>query len=315
MEPYNKTVMSSEIDAKTRELTTEFRRQRPLRGGSLIITIFGDAIAPRGGAISLGSLIKLCEPFGITERLVRTSVQRLTQDGWLNGMRYGRHSEYRLSPRGLKRFADATRRIYAAGPDRWHGLWTLVLLPPGDNDAKEALRKELSWLGFGQPMPGIMTHPTRTAANTRELIANASLAHIFEARCDDAAADQRFASESWDLRELTERYRKMLAAFEPIAAAAASSSRPAPLTAFIIRTLLIHEYRKILLRDPVLPTSLLPADWVGTRAYELCRYLYGYVFESAEMYLSNEGSRLNDELPRVDEDALQRFGGVLQLAT
>lgn len=311
--------MSSEIDAQTRTLTTIFRRQRPLRGGSLIITIFGDAIAPRGGAISLGSLIKLCSPFGITERLVRTSVQRLTQDGWLNGTRHGRYSEYRLSTRGLRRFADATKRIYAAGPDRWSGLWTLVLLPTGDIEAKEALRKELSWLGFGQPTPGIMTHPTRSAANTSEQIANAAgapLVHIFEARCDNAVADQRFASESWDLRELTERYRTMVTAFEPIAAAAASSSRPAPLTAFIIRTLLIHEYRKILLRDPVLPTSLLPVDWVGTRAYELCRYLYGYVFESAEMYLSNEGSRLNDdELPRVDADALQRFGGVLQLVT
>lgn len=311
--------MSSEIDAQTRALTTIFRRQRPLRSGSLIITIFGDAIAPRGGAISLGSLIKLCGPFGITERLVRTSVQRLTQDGWLKGTRHGRYSEYRLSTRGLRRFADATRRIYAAGPDRWNGLWTLVLLPVSDIEAREALRKELSWLGFGQPMAGIMTHPTRSVANTREQIANAPgalLVHIFEARCDNSETDQRFASDSWDLRELTDRYRTMVDAFEPIAAAAASSSRPAPLTAFIIRTLLIHEYRKILLRDPVLPTSLLPADWVGTRAYDLCRYLYGYVFESAEMYLSNEGSRLNnDVLPRVDEDALQRFGGVLQVVT
>ena len=68
---------------------------------------------------------------------------------------------------GLRRFADATKRIYAAAPDRWSGLWTLVLLPPGDIEAKEALRKELTWLGFGQPMPGIMTHPTRSAASTR----------------------------------------------------------------------------------------------------------------------------------------------------
>lgn len=309
--------MSSEIDAQTRSLATIFRRQRPLRGGSLIITIFGDAIAPRGGAISLGSLIKLCSPFGITERLVRTSVPRLAQDGWLNAKRHGRHSEYQLSVRGLRRFADATRRIYSAGPNQWNGQWTLVLLPAGDSETREALRKELSWLGFGQPTPGIMTHASRSVADTREQIASvsgASHVNIFEARSDNVAADQRFASESWDLRELTARYRKMVAAFEPIAAAAASCARPAPLTAFIIRTLLIHEYRKILLRDPVLPTSLLPADWVGTRAYELCRDLYGYAFESAETYLSIEGARLHGELPRVNADTLQRFGGVTSAA-
>ncbi len=57
--------------------------QRPLRGGSLLITLFGDAIAPRGGAVTLGSLIRLAAPFGLTERLVRTSVARLAREGWL----------------------------------------------------------------------------------------------------------------------------------------------------------------------------------------------------------------------------------------
>jgi hypothetical protein len=40
------------------ELIKRFRRQRPLRGGSLLVTIFGDSIMPRGGAIALGSLIR-----------------------------------------------------------------------------------------------------------------------------------------------------------------------------------------------------------------------------------------------------------------
>ena len=55
------------------ELVAQFRRQRPLRGGSLIVTLFGDAIMPRGGAVALGSLIALAAPFGLNERLVRTA--------------------------------------------------------------------------------------------------------------------------------------------------------------------------------------------------------------------------------------------------
>jgi phenylacetic acid degradation operon negative regulatory protein len=312
----SETGMSSQPDAATRALVTDFRRQRPIGGGSLIITIFGDAIAPKGGVVSLGSLIKLCTPFGITERLVRTSVARLAEADWLGAQRYGRRAEYHLSARGLRRFADATRRIYSAGPDHWNGLWTLVLLPASDPEAREALRKELAWLGFGQPMPGVMIHPTRPAADTLEQISGVrgeSRVTIFEARNDNPSADERFASDSWDLRELAGRYRKFVAAFEPVEAAAACS-RPAPRTAFIIRTLLIHQYRKIHLRDPVLPASLLPTNWVGRRAYELCRDLYSDVFESAEVYLSNEASRLNNELPPVSEEALQRFGGVLRSA-
>ena len=66
-------------------LVTRFRRQRPLRGGSLIVTIFGDSLLPRGGAIALGSLIDLAAPFGLNERLVRTAASRLAKEGWIEG--------------------------------------------------------------------------------------------------------------------------------------------------------------------------------------------------------------------------------------
>ena len=66
--------MARNASATARELVARFRRQRPLRGGSLIITIFGDSIMPRGGAVSLGSLIALGAPFGLNERLVRTAI-------------------------------------------------------------------------------------------------------------------------------------------------------------------------------------------------------------------------------------------------
>src|SRR6516165_6898169 len=111
-----------------RGLLRHFRTQRPLRGGSLLITIFGDAIAPRGGAVTLGSLIRLAAPFGLTERLVRTSVARLAREGWLTAQRRGRRSEYRLTRNGAARFAAATRRIYGENPHDWNGRWTLVLL-------------------------------------------------------------------------------------------------------------------------------------------------------------------------------------------
>ena len=41
-----------------------------------------------------------------------------------------------------------------------------------------------------------------------------------------------------------------------------------------MRTLLIHEYRRVLLRDPRLPAALLPLDWPGAAAFALCRDFY-----------------------------------------
>ena len=57
-----------EVAAAIQGLLRHFHRQSPIRGGSLLITLFGDAIAPRGGTVTLGSLISLAAPFGLTER-------------------------------------------------------------------------------------------------------------------------------------------------------------------------------------------------------------------------------------------------------
>ena len=151
-------------------LLGRFRRQRPLRSGSLLVTILGDSIAPRGGVVTLGSLIRLAAPFGLPERLVRTSVARLAQDGWLAARRSGRNSEYRLTEPGRRRFAAATRKIYGERPHSWDGRWTLLVLPSlpaASGNGRERLREELRWLGFGQVGAGVLAHPSLGFAELR----------------------------------------------------------------------------------------------------------------------------------------------------
>jgi len=48
-----KRAPSAPVPAAVRALLRRWRAQRPLRAGSLLITIFGDAIAPRGAAVTL----------------------------------------------------------------------------------------------------------------------------------------------------------------------------------------------------------------------------------------------------------------------
>jgi len=295
----------------TAALVARFRRQRPLRGGSLIITVFGDAIAPRGGAITLGALIGLMEPFGLTERLVRTSVARLAADDWLAGRRVGRLSEYRLSPVGRQRFTDATRRIYAGPATAWAGRWTLVLMPGATALRRRQVRETLHWEGFGELGPGTLAHPTLTPAETREHLGVAGLEDlpiILESRSVGADGDQRLVQEGWDLRELATRYARFMRQFEPVLPLVRKPVSPAD--AFVARTLLIHEYRKIHLRDPLLPPSLLPADWPGTVAYEVCRTIYERVFPAAEQHLSDVGARLDGPLPVPEAAVYRRFAGL-----
>ena len=78
----------------------------------------------------------------------------------------------------------------------------------------------------------------------------------------------------------------------------------------MMRTLLIQEYRKILLRDPLLPAELLPADWHGTAAYRLCRELYRLIYAPADSYMSEAFETTDGVLPPPSAEFFGRFGGL-----
>ena len=305
--------------ARTNALVARFRRQRPLRGGSLLVTILGDSIAPRGGTIALGSLIRLATPFGLTERLVRTSIGRLASEDWVSFERSGRVSFYSLTTHGRARFAEATQRIYGAPPQAWNGTWTLVVVPAGRRSVRNDLRDELLWLGFGQITPGVFAHPTHNESVIRtridELQSSGELIVMQGSVLNDAAS-VNLVSMGWDLGDLARRYKRFIDMFSPVAAAL-SSIRAASVggeVAFILRTLLLHEYRKIHLRDPLLPAALLPADWAGTDAQKLCRDLYAKVFSASEQYLSENVQTQAGALPPPAAEVFQRFGGLPSIA-
>jgi phenylacetic acid degradation operon negative regulatory protein len=295
------------------ELVARFRRQRPLRGGSLIVTMFGDSIMPRGGAVSLGSLICLAAPFGLNERLVRTAIARLAKDGWLEGRRGGKLSEYHLSPDGRERFAEATRRIYSEPDSEWSGRWTLVVLPPMRAAERKELREELIWRGFGELSTNVFAHPepdSRSLRPSQRPAGALSKVIVFEAHLADDDAPQRLVSLGWDLEDLGLRYQRFVKHFGRVLAALRGLGALDPQACFIVRTLLIHEYRRLHLRDPLLPQRLLRPNWPGAQAAELCRDIYARVFAASEAHLSRVATQLRGPLPPPDASVMRRFGGI-----
>jgi phenylacetic acid degradation operon negative regulatory protein len=299
------------LTTSTQSLLSRFHRQRPVRSGSLLITILGDSIAPRGGIVTLGSLIRLAEPFGLPERLVRTSVGRLAREGWLSWNREGRQSEYFLTEHGRNRFAEATSRIYRDASHSWDRSWTLLILPRSPR--QKLIREEMLWLGFGQVSPGVLAHPSRTLEDTRSQLQELKLEKgvvLMRAASAGPEADLLLLQAGWDLAELGGYYQRFVSAFAPIQEQVENRAKVPPEAAFVIRTLLIHEYRKIHLRDPLLPPSLLPKDWIGARAYELCRSLYRRVFNPAEAHVSAVAETLSGKLERASRETYRRFGGL-----
>ena len=118
----------------------------------------------------------------------------------------------------------------------------------------------------------------------------------------------------WSLDDIDARYQSFVQSFRPLITALSAKSKKAQLSdksAFIVRTLLIQEYRKVLLRDPWLPSELLPANWHGAAAYQLCRNLYRIVYAGADAYLDDTIETADGPLPPPGPSFLQRFGGLV----
>lgn len=290
----------------------------PPRAKSLVMTIFGDAIVPHGGRLWLGSLIELVGPLGVTDRLVRTSVFRLVQDGWLVASREGRRSSYALAPDAGPRFARANRRIYAPPGLDWDGRWTLLLAPNGSIAAglRAAVRKELEWEGYATLAPGLLAHPAGDPDSLAEILARVEGAgKIFVCSANElpgvgARPLGELVQEGWQLDGVVDAYRRFIADFTPLLALLETSEAPAPQAAFALRSLLIHAYRRVQLHDPMLPLALLPQPWPGSDAYALAQAIYRRLWAPAEQYLMEVLRREDDGAPDADVAFRERFGGL-----
>ncbi|MFC4932337.1 phenylacetic acid degradation operon negative regulatory protein PaaX [Massilia sp. GCM10023247] len=290
----------------------------PPRSKSLVMTVFGDTVAPHGGAVWLGSLIELLAPLGVTDRLVRTSVFRLVQEGWLNASREGRRSRYGFDPKSLPRFQRADRRVYAPPGLHWDGRWTLVLAPNGsiDGELRSAVKKELEWEGFAMLGPGLLAHPAADTEGLRDALDRTrATGRVFVLTANELpGAGSRplpeLAQDGWDLTAVARSYVEFIGKFTPLLALLREQVEIAPADAFVIRSLLIHAYRRLQLHDPLLPIELLPDPWPGSDAYEVARAIYGLVCAQAEVHVDAVLKREDEAAPAADEAFYQRFGGL-----
>ncbi|MEJ6001854.1 PaaX family transcriptional regulator [Paucibacter soli] len=297
-----------------------------LNAQSLITTLLGDSIAPFGGHFWLKSLIRLAEPLGLNERLVRTSVYRLTQDGWLRANRQGRRSEYQLTPEGFSRFEQAHSRIYSTTPEGWDGQWTLLVMQAGVEAAPARLqmRRELAWEGFVALGQGVLGHPSPRRDALAGILHRLGLRdQVFVLAATEIAplhgrSLQEFAAKAWPLTRLAQDYGRFVQRFSPLLSSleqARASGQPIPAgPALLARTLLIHALRRVQLRDPQLPAALLPRGWPGAQAYALSARLYRQLHRAADTHVLALLEAESGFVPPLTPYFFQRFGGLLETA-
>jgi phenylacetic acid degradation operon negative regulatory protein len=274
-------------------------KREPSRTGSIVITVFGDAIVPRGGAVWLGTLLEFFQTLDIDASVVRTAMSRLTADGWFERSKVGRNSFYRLKTKGRQTFETATRHIYDPPPSDWTGRFELLLI--GNGEDRDASREALKNAGFGSPLPGVWVAPSGVPVPEE-----AGRAIRLEVSAEDESG-RRLLRESWPLDRTADAYLKFMKTFEPLRTWSGRRDALAEADAFTARILLIHYYRRVVLRDPLLPTALLPKDWPGSTARALCGDIYRALLPKSDQWLDRHGSNEAGALPEAGGNLLRRF--------
>ena len=277
-------------------------KREPSRTGSIIITVFGDAIVPRGGSVWLGTLLEFFQTLDIDASVVRTAMSRLTADGWFERSKVGRNSFYRLVKKGRQTFDIATKHIYDPPPSDWTGRFELLLI--GNGGDRDASREALRNAGFGSPLPGVWVAPSGVPVPEE-----AARAIRLEVSAEDENG-RRLSGESWPLDRTAGAYLKFIKTFEPLRAWSGKRDALTEADAFTARILLIHHYRRVVLRDPLLPPALLPRDWPGRVARALCGDIYRALLPKSEQWLDQHGTNEDGPLPKAAGDLTRRFGQV-----
>ncbi|MEV7978799.1 PaaX family transcriptional regulator C-terminal domain-containing protein [Streptomyces sp. NPDC086519] len=243
---------------------------RDSRLGPLIITLF--ALYARGERnwLSVASVIRLMADLGVEGQAVRSAVSRLKRRGVLRGERHEGAAGYAVCDGTLEVLEDGDTRIFernrATAGDGW--LVVVFSVPESERDKRHALRTALTRLGFGTAAPGVWVAPGILADETRRTLQRLGLTPYVDIFTGDHFAYGDLSAKVrtwWDLDELTALYAGFLERYRPVSERAAAAAIPAR-EAFGIYLPMLTEWRRLPYRDPGLPLSLLPPDWMGETA-------------------------------------------------
>ena len=218
---------------------------------SLIVTFFGDMAQNQGDKVSGTSLTAVCERLNIKSQAMRVALHRLRKDGWIESTRSGRTSTYFLTDWGRAQSAEASPRIYNFAP---------VTAP--------------AWLVVCDPASPIKERDMQRAWITPHIAITTDITQF----------SQAYATQITAQTPLPDWIRQKVCKPETLALTAIFDARlkslktPGTLNTYEItalRVLIVHGWRRIILRTPALPDQVFPKTWAGASCRENVAALLG----------------------------------------
>lgn len=273
-------------------LIDRLNTQKRLRLWSLVVTIFGDAILPRSNTVSARTISDIIEHMGIEPGALRTAFSRLAKDGWITRIKQGRNAHYQLAPDAALSFAEAARKIYFAAPQMPHAQTdiSIAILPPDAEPDDKTLKTNGAI--FAAPRTIILNSLDASTQDRLPFNKVLSMACKYAALPDWLHARIITPQDHADMQAL-------MANFSPLV----TKSQFDPATALALRSLLIHEWRRISLRLPAFALLMAPTGSPEYACRTFVKELYQQLLPASEAWLDANATGPDGTLPAGSLDS------------
>ncbi|WP_298858799.1 PaaX family transcriptional regulator C-terminal domain-containing protein [uncultured Sulfitobacter sp.] len=245
---------------------------------SLMVTLFGDLAQAEGSTIDGPTLSAVMTEMDIRPEAVRVALHRLRNDGWISSQKTGRTGQHCLTPLGRSETRQASARIYASATSPHEG-WKLVLTQDADTP------QHLTTQGLLPLLPRIYLGGTQAKVPPMALVLTGN------------DAPEWLRSQIAPLM-LEADYAALLPALGQVEQMM-QIDMLTPLQTATLRCLLVHNWRRIVLRHPPLPHALLPENWSGHACHLLIETLLTrFPRPAINTILPARVSRTSPPLPR-----------------
>ena len=278
-----------------------------LRPLPALLTLYGDYARRPNSAIGIGSLVKLLGSFGLSDQAIRSAVSRMVRANLLEVRREGKKSYYSLTEDGRNLLVKGGQRIFLRKNGAWDGTWNIVTysIPEKERKARDKLRLELRWMGFGPLSEATWISPFDATKEVEELADRLKVKryfHVFQAKYLGFSDPKLVVAHCWDLAKTHDKYARFINKYRkklrPHLERLKTGKPYKPSEYFVERFNVIHEYRKLPFFDPDLPRELLPDNWLRSEAIALFHQYIEVVADKAKDYFDSVLSEY--ELGRVE---------------
>lgn len=223
---------------------------------SLIVTLFGDLAQEKGAKISAALLTRIMGQLGIKPEATRVALHRLRKDGWISSEKSGRNSLYQLTGFGQSQSAEASMRIYGAPGEHPLTDWHILVSKPLTVSKRKELADVLAVQGYVGINGSVFLGQGTPKGDFECLVVRATGGDVPDWLRKDLFP-KHLGTDFLDFEKRLQRWDSQFnGAFTPI-------------QVVILRMLIVHNWRKLVLRCPQMPVQFIPDDWPEPR----CRIL------------------------------------------